>query len=54
VKVFISPAAGDQSFKTETRDGYTLDHWRRGGMAYWVISDTDPAALRQLSTLLGG
>ncbi len=27
------------------RDGYTLRHWRAGGLAFWAVSDVNPADL---------
>lgn len=29
-----------------TKDGYALAHWRADGMAYWAITDAEPAHLR--------
>jgi len=54
INVFIWPAPGapDAAPQTETRQGYNLSHWTRGGMTFWAASDLNLADLQQFITLL--
>ena len=33
----------------ESRRGYNLEHWSRGGLAYWAASDLNEKELRQFA-----
>jgi|SRR6185437_15260160 len=47
VNLFEWPAkrAGDSPPESVSRKGYSLAHWRRGGLEYWAISDIGAADL---------
>ena len=45
-------AATDTPTQRETRQGFHLVHWSRGGMNYWVVSDLDPTELNELAQRL--
>lgn len=42
----------ESAARAEEDDGFHLVHWRNGGMNYWMISDVDPADLRELAGLM--
>jgi anti-sigma factor RsiW len=54
VNVFVwpSPDAADSPPRALTDRGYNILTWRRGGVAYWAISDLSMDELRQLQSLL--
>jgi anti-sigma factor RsiW len=54
VNVFVWPAAesGESTIDSTAMDGFNLMHWRRGGMNVWLVSDLNPAELRDLARLL--
>jgi anti-sigma factor RsiW len=54
VSVFVWPAADatDTVAREFTERGYNLVTWRKGGVAYWAISDLGMEELRQLQALL--
>lgn len=46
INLFVRPAAAEvTSPAVQSIDGYTLRHWRAGGMAFWAVSDVNPADL---------
>jgi anti-sigma factor RsiW len=53
INVFVWPTtAADEPPQTQTRRGYHLIHWTRGGLTYWAISDLNEAELQQFVELL--
>jgi anti-sigma factor (TIGR02949 family) len=48
VFVWSDPAAELRDVRHDTRQGYQLFSWSTAGMNYWVVSDLDPAELREL------
>jgi anti-sigma factor RsiW len=53
IDVFVWPA-GKEAVKTAyTRDGFNVQHFARGGMRYWVISDLNKNELDDFAKLLG-
>jgi anti-sigma factor RsiW len=54
VNVFVWPSQGfgDVEQHLSQVNGYNLVSWRRGGLAYWAVSDLGAGELRQLSSLL--
>jgi anti-sigma factor RsiW len=50
ISVFLwpDPANNDMRLRRETRQGFQLVWWSRGGMAYWVVSDLNPGELDEL------
>ncbi|HEY9426346.1 MAG TPA: anti-sigma factor [Gemmatimonadaceae bacterium] len=58
INVFTWPAEGDRDSGSdtgqhvETRHGYNILHWRRGGTEYWVASDLNVQELEQFVGLL--
>jgi anti-sigma factor RsiW len=54
INVFIWPTGErDHSPALATRNGYNIDHFTRGGMNYWIVSDTGRAEVQTLAALLG-
>jgi anti-sigma factor RsiW len=52
INLFIWPAGGSSLGGRHSRDGYTLDDWRQGGMTYWAVSDVNPTDLAQFEGLI--
>ena len=54
VNVFIwpSPVHEDAAQRPIQVNGYNLVWWKRGGLAYWAVSDLNATELRQLQNLL--
>jgi anti-sigma factor RsiW len=54
INVFSWPATADRDvgLSQESRHGYNLVHWRRGGVEYWVVSDLAVPDLRQFVALV--
>ena len=54
INVFSWPAEsdGDASQSLETRHGYNVLNWRRGGVEYWVASDLNVQELEHFAELL--
>ena len=53
INVFTWPTeASDADHERVTRQGYTLMHWRRAGVEYWVASDLNAQELQQFAALL--
>ena len=49
VDAFVWPAAGaDTAAAASAQRGYHLLHWRRDGMAWWLISDVNAPELAQI------
>jgi anti-sigma factor RsiW len=56
INVFVLPARDDSragSTRVLSRRGFAIERWMKDGMAYWAVSDADPATLAQLASLLG-
>jgi anti-sigma factor RsiW len=50
VNLWISPADGAETQPTSTNvEGFQLLQWRKGGMAFWAVSDLNPAELHQFA-----
>jgi anti-sigma factor RsiW len=47
INVFIWPATSeaDTAIQRQTRQGYHLFHWTKGGLTYWVVSDLNEEEL---------
>ena len=56
INTFIWPAlaAGDSPLRLDSRQGYNLAHFTRGGMAYWAVSDLNTQELKIFAGLLQG
>ncbi len=54
INLFIWPTPGksEQSVSAETRDGYNILHWTRGGMTYCAISDLANNEMQPFAMLL--
>ena len=54
LSVFVWPAEGapETAPLSGARQGYAWIQWSHAGMRYWVVSDTAPAELEELSRLL--
>jgi len=52
INLYIWPTQdGDAPPQARTDDGYSLIHWRSGGMNYWAVSDLNAEELRQFAQL---
>lgn len=56
ISVFLLPATGepDRAESQTTERGYNAISWTRGAMNYWLVSDLNPAELKELAKLLRG
>ena len=57
INLYVRPApagAANSSPSPESRQGFQLLRWNRGGMAYVAISDAEPAELAQFRSALAG
>jgi len=53
INVYSWPSTGsDSSPSSETKQGYHLVHWMKGGVEYWVISDLNTVELSKFVGLL--
>lgn len=53
INLFVWPDAGANGpGATRAADGYTLRHWRAGGMTFWAVSDVNPADLTRFEAEL--
>jgi len=52
IDVFVWPASKEASKTAYTRDGFNVQHFARGGMRYWVISDLNKNELDDFAKLL--
>jgi anti-sigma factor RsiW len=54
INVFIWPATGPQSAgaAAQTRQGYNIVHWNKGGMTFWAASDLAMDELQDFVALL--
>jgi anti-sigma factor RsiW len=54
INLFVWPAEGgaETGPEAQTRQGYHLVHWTRGGMTYWAVSDLNPDELQTFARLL--
>jgi anti-sigma factor RsiW len=54
INLFVWPAPGqaDRGEEETSHQGYVMLHWVRGGMQYWVISDTSAETLRQFAAMV--
>jgi anti-sigma factor RsiW len=51
INLFVWPDAGAAGLEAVRHgDGYTLRHWRRGGLTFWAVSDVNPADLALFET----
>jgi Predicted transmembrane transcriptional regulator (anti-sigma factor) len=53
INLFEWPAGapGERSPESVARQGYSLVHWRRGGLEYWAITDGAPSDLLEFARL---
>ena len=56
INVFVWPTLGrpDDRIRQQEAQGYHLLHWKGPAMTYWIVSDLDPAELRQFAGLIRG
>ena len=56
INLFIWPVGAegekDAEPKSQTRQGYNIIHWTKGGMTFWAISDLNNSELGELVQLL--
>jgi len=53
INVFSWPAAGsDEALTATASNGYTMYHWRGGGIEHWVVSDVNAAELRTFAMMV--
>jgi len=51
INLFIWPAKGGSGEKTFSRQGYNVIYWSSSEMAYWAVSDLNPAELQEFMRL---
>jgi anti-sigma factor RsiW len=53
INIFVWPAESspDRGPATATRNGYHVVQWVGGGMTWWVVSDLNPAELREFADM---
>ncbi len=47
INLFTWPAPESSGLSAQTHNGYHVEHWSGGGMAFWAISDLNETELRQ-------
>jgi anti-sigma factor RsiW len=52
IDVFLWPSTGESAPQTSAARGFNIDHFARGGMAYWVVSDLNANEIADLARLL--
>jgi anti-sigma factor RsiW len=56
INLFLWPAdggaTGGGAMTTESMQGYHVLHWSSGGMAYWAVSDLNPADLKSFGDMV--
>jgi len=52
INLFVWPAGRATPPSEQSRRGYHLVSWVQGGMAYWAVSDVEPAELSRFKQLL--
>ena len=52
IDVFVWPSTKESSKTAYARDGFNVQHFARGGMRYWVISDLNKNELEDFTKLL--
>jgi anti-sigma factor RsiW len=53
INAFVWPQGADTAPTELAERGYSVLHYARGGLAWWLVSDASPADLRELQALLG-
>lgn len=53
INLYVWPAQEDAALAPagQSREGYSLVHWRNEGMEYWAVSDLNAAELREFAKL---
>ena len=50
INLFTWPStSADQAARRDTRDGFHVIHWIRGGMEWWAVSDLNPEELGEIA-----
>jgi anti-sigma factor RsiW len=49
---FLADNPGDAPLQQETRDGFNLVRWRKGGVSYIAVSDVEPSQLLTFARLV--
>ena len=53
INVFSWPSAGsDEPLTATASNGYTMYHWRSGGIEHWVVSDVNAAELKTFAGMI--
>jgi anti-sigma factor RsiW len=55
IDLFIVPVTDDRKDvppRSLSRQGYHIIHWTHGGMAFWAVSDVEPAQLGKFREML--
>jgi anti-sigma factor RsiW len=52
IDVFVWPSARDSAKSGYARDGFNVQHFARGGMRYWIVSDLNKNELDDFARLL--
>lgn len=53
INVFSWPSPGsDEALTASASNGYTMYHWRSGGIEHWVVSDVNAAELKTFAGMI--
>jgi len=52
IDVFVWPSAKESAKSAYARDGFNVEHFARGGMRYWIVSDLNRNELDDFARLL--
>ena len=52
INVFIWPEAGAKPPELRSQQGYAVGYFKQGGMEYWIVSDADPAIVKDFCNRL--
>src|SRR5262249_53355519 len=52
INVFVWPDPTDVAHAEVSERGYSVRHFARGGLAWWLVTDDSPADLRELEALI--
>jgi anti-sigma factor RsiW len=52
IDVMIAPSESEQAPRLSEQNGFNLNHFARGGMSYWLVSDLNANELGDLARLL--
>jgi anti-sigma factor RsiW len=51
ISITVLPRSAGESTGEESRDGYAVERWTAGDLAYWAVSDVARSDLRAFADL---